>query len=104
MAVLIVGGDSLGVIKDGLKDMGFNKIYHITGRKKKKARQLVIPQDINLILVLTDYTNHNLMESVKCKAKDKEVDCIFVCRSWSRIYKKMQLCNYCPGCQDCPKN
>lgn len=34
MSVLIVGGDSLGVIEDNLRDMGFDSIYHVDRRKK----------------------------------------------------------------------
>ncbi len=31
MTALIVGGDNLGVIEDNLRNMGFDKIYHVTG-------------------------------------------------------------------------
>ncbi|SDL27332.1 DUF2325 domain-containing protein [Halarsenatibacter silvermanii] len=100
MSALVVGGDNLGVIKDNLRDMGFDSIYHVTGRKKKRARQISIPDGVDLILILTDYIHHNLMKMVKEEAKCHEADCIFARRSWSHICKKMQMCgcDFCKGC------
>jgi hypothetical protein len=78
MSVLIVGGDHLGNIEGRLKDIGYQEVLHITGRK------------IHSILVLTDYVNHNLSKEIKEKAKKQQVPIYFAKRSWSSIYQVLQ--------------
>jgi hypothetical protein len=36
MSLLVVGGDRLGKIRENLKERRFDKIMHVTGRKKVK--------------------------------------------------------------------
>ena len=84
MSVLIVGGDHLGNIEGRLKDIGYQKVLHITGRKIQSVKSL--PNKINSILVLTDYVNHNLSKEIKEKAKKQQVPIFFAKRSWSSIY------------------
>lgn len=84
MSVLIVGGDHLGNIKGRLREIGFQEVMHITGRKIRSVKS--IPEKINSILVLTDYVNHNLSKEIKEKAKKQQVPIFFAKRSWSSIY------------------
>lgn len=87
--LLVVGGDSLGNIDKNLKSLGYNKIEHISGRKTRH-RQVHIPQETDVVLVLTDYIGHNLCQIIKDRAKDVGVKTVFSRRAWSDIYKSMQ--------------
>lgn len=92
MSVLIVGGDHLGNIEGRLKDIGFQEVLHITGRKIQSVRS--IPEKINYILVFTDYVNHNLSKKIKEKAKKQQVPIFYAKRSWSSIYNVLGGLSY----------
>ncbi|GAB7388585.1 DUF2325 domain-containing protein [Bacillaceae bacterium] len=83
-SLLIVGADHLGNIYDRLSEIGFDEILHLTGRKVQTVKK-GIPGNVDLVLVLTDYVNHNLSKVVKQKAKEQEVPICFAKRSWSSI-------------------
>lgn len=84
-SLMVVGADHLGNITDKLINTGFGEIHHIDGRKVNSVKK-GIPESIDLVLVLTDYVNHNLAKVIKQKAKEKEKPIFFVKRSWSSIY------------------
>jgi hypothetical protein len=44
-----------------------------------------------MILVLTDYVNHNLAKTVKSQAKDRELPILFCKRSCSAIAKAFHM-------------
>ncbi len=69
-SLLIIGADHLGVIPDKLTSVGFKKILHMNGRKVQMVKR-DIPENINCILILTDYVNHNLTAVVKKRAKSQ---------------------------------
>ena len=50
--LMIIGADRLGAIPDRLKELGFQDIKHVSGRKVKMV-QKEIPPNIDLVLVLT---------------------------------------------------
>jgi hypothetical protein len=85
-SLLIIGADHLGTIEDKLAGLGFNHISHITGRKSKEVKKS-IPENIDLILVLTDYVNHNLSKVIKQQARELSLPIFFAKRSWSSIHK-----------------
>ncbi len=89
MSILVIGGDRLGNIDKNLKDLGFEKIEHVSGRKKRHT-QLSISQQTDMVLVLTDFVGHNLCKSIKDKAKELGVKTVFSRRAWSDIYKTIQ--------------
>lgn len=88
MSLMIVGADHLGNIEEKLSEIGFREIHHITGRKPQEVKK-DIPEKINLILVLTDYVNHNLSKVIKQKAKDQCLPICFAKRSWSSIHQAL---------------
>jgi len=93
MSVLIIGGDRLGNIGNNLKRIGFIQIVHEKGRKKvRKNRSICIPEEAGLVIVLTDYVNHNIAATIKRKAKDRAVPVLYAKRSWSAISKKLEQC------------
>jgi hypothetical protein len=88
-SLLVVGADHLGTIMDKLVNSGFNEIIHLDGRKVNMVKR-DIPEHIDMILVMTDYINHNLAKVIKQKAKNREKPIYFVKRSWSSIHPVIQ--------------
>ncbi|MCK4258618.1 MAG: DUF2325 domain-containing protein [Halanaerobiales bacterium] len=73
-------------------------IMHVAGRKNSACRNFQIPCNTDLVLVLTDFVNHNLMKKAKKEVEKNEIDILYSKRSWSSIYTKLQenkmiLCN-----------
>lgn len=93
MSVFIVGGDRLGNISDNLKKLGFAQIIHEKGRKKiKKSKNIYIPGEAGLVIILTDFVNHNIAETIKKEAKSRAVPVVYAKRSWSAIAPKLKQC------------
>lgn len=90
-SLLIVGADHLGEIPSKLKDIGFKEIIHISGRKVQQVKK-EIPNHVDLILVLTDYINHNLSSALKKKANEQAVPICYAKRSWCSIYQAIGKC------------
>ncbi|QQE75542.1 DUF2325 domain-containing protein [Brevibacillus composti] len=87
-SILVIGGDRLGNIVDFLQGQGFTDIHHVTGRKNSQTG-VKIPTGTHMILVLTDFVNHNLAKTVKSQAKDRELPILFCKRSCSAIAKAL---------------
>lgn len=84
MTVLIVGADRLGNIPKKLRNEGVKKIIHWSGRSRSFQNK-AIPRNVDKIIVLYDFLNHNLMHSVKNRAKSYDISAIFNKRSISWI-------------------
>ncbi|MGQ9512627.1 DUF2325 domain-containing protein [Thermodesulfitimonas sp.] len=84
MGVLIVGGDRLGKIPARLRSLGFREIEHITGRKKREVL-VRLRSSHDLVLVFTDFVNHQTVRAIKEEAKRKQRRVIFGRRAWSEI-------------------
>lgn len=103
MTVLLVGADNLGTIPEYLSDYGFEKIIHWCGRKTKNNNKL-IPINTDMILVFSDFVNHNLMYNIKKAAKEKSIPILYSKRSSSCIRQTLERCCYgLNGCNRCPK-
>lgn len=89
--LMIVGADHLGTIPEKLRTVGFSSVVHVTGRKVNSIRT-EIPENIDVLFVITDYINHNLAKVIKQKAKNQEVPTYFVKRSWSSMLQALQNC------------
>ncbi|WP_025027709.1 DUF2325 domain-containing protein [Caldalkalibacillus mannanilyticus] len=84
-SLLIVGADHLGSIVEQLTTIGINKISHVSGRKCQAVKR-GIPENVDAVLVLTDYVNHNLSKVIKQKAKEQALPIYFSKRSWCSIH------------------
>lgn len=92
MTVLLVGADQLGNIPHHLKRHGFREIVHWTGRATRTVnRQL--PTSVDLVLVFSDFINHQLMSSVKSQAKSKNIPVLYCKRSCCNL--DPLLCRFC---------
>lgn len=89
MSVLVIGGDNLNSIKEKLKERGFETIEHVSGRKKGD-RKIKISENTDLVLVLTDYACHNIMEKVKQATKKDNLSIIYSKRSWVSMKDKIE--------------
>ncbi|WP_096187826.1 DUF2325 domain-containing protein [Evansella halocellulosilytica] len=98
-SIMIVGGDKLGAIPDHLTHLGFETYIHISGRKTKMITKS-IPPNVDIILVLTDYINHNLAKKMKKKAQQQSIPICFSRRSWCAIYQTLTTCEHV--CSRCP--
>lgn len=84
MSVLVVGGDRLGNIKYNLEQTGFETISHLSGRKKSQ-KSIKIPENTDIILVLTDFVNHQIAKAIKKQKKDDNTRILYSKRSWVHI-------------------
>ncbi|NMM64676.1 DUF2325 domain-containing protein [Clostridium sp. P21] len=91
MSVLVIGGDNICNIKDKLKQTGFDRIQHITGRKKSD-RKIRIPEKTDLVLVLVDYVGHSITSIAKEESKRCDVKIVFSKRSWVYMENIIQDC------------
>jgi len=89
MSILIVGGDRLGKIPDRLKKLGFTEIEHVTGRKKRDILRAEVFGGHKVVVVLTDFVNHELARATKAKAKEKGKCIIFARRAWPDIARAL---------------
>ncbi|MCE5286802.1 MAG: DUF2325 domain-containing protein [Pelosinus sp.] len=89
MDILIVGADNLGSIEKNLKLMDIAKIVHITGRNTADRKCCSLSPAIKLVLILTDFVNHNTAKVYKKQAKLSGIPLICAKRSWSSIEKKL---------------
>ena len=94
MTALIVGGDTLGNIPDVLIDKGIKEYIHWPGRKKG-MRNKKIPENIDMIIVLYDYIEHNLSKIVKNYSKSMDIPCIYSKRACSDLACKLNNCSMC---------
>jgi hypothetical protein len=88
-SLLVIGGDRIGNILKDLEGEGFMEVIHLNGRKKKMVRT-DIPRKVDLILVLTDFINHNLIGAIKRKAQESGIPICFSKRSWCFIREEIK--------------
>lgn len=98
MTALIVGGDKLGNIPKVLSENGINDYIHWTGRKKG-FRNKKIPTNIDMIIVLYDYIEHNLTKLIKEQSRSLNIPCVFSKRACTDLQAKLNGCYNCISCK-----
>jgi hypothetical protein len=73
---LIVGGDRIDGIKQVLGSYGVTRIDHWSGRKAGDGKR-VIPQDTELIVLVTDWISHNFTHKIKQSAAKRGVRIVY---------------------------
>jgi hypothetical protein len=76
MAALIIGGDNIKTIKDELHTRGISQIMHWSGRKHGDKNK-VIPDNIELVVVMVNYVNHSFSNKVKKAARRLNLPVIY---------------------------
>ncbi|QSZ26979.1 DUF2325 domain-containing protein [Aceticella autotrophica] len=90
MSVMIIGGDRLGNIVKNLQIYGYDVVKHVSGRKKREVN-CNIPCNIDMVMVFTDYVNHEVVNTIKREGKKRNFKMIFVKRSWSHIADEIKI-------------
>lgn len=89
MSIVVIGADYLGGIEKNLYSLGVTELTHINGRKVSNQSKICIPKKTDLILILTDYVNHNTAKIVKTIAKAQDVPLVYSKRSWGAVEEKL---------------
>lgn len=92
MSFLIIGGDKINTLKTILEDFGIANIMHWDTRKKSSACRKSIPQNIDYVLMLTDYINHNAMYKYRKEAKKRNIPLICAKNNTNSI--SCQVCKF----------
>ncbi|SDY35098.1 DUF2325 domain-containing protein [Tindallia californiensis] len=95
MKALLVGADRLGSIPNALQSFGIEEYVHWTGRKKG-MRKMDIPEQTDLVIIFTDFIEHNMTQLVKEKAKQMSIPCVFSKRASSDLIHRLEACKHCP--------
>lgn len=75
-SALIVGGDQIDGIKQVLASQGITQINHWSGRKVGDGKK-VIPQDTQLIVLVTDWISHTFTHNIKRSAAKRGVRIVY---------------------------
>jgi len=83
MSLLILGGDKINPIINVLQELGVSDIIHWTARNQKNGRKKAkkIPEKIDMVLMLTNFLNHNAMLHYRSEAKTKGLPIIYSTRN-----------------------
>jgi len=80
MHALIVGADRLGRIPETLALYGITVGHHVTGRNPAHQRSPSHIKGMDVVILFTDYLNHNAMRNYRDIANKRQVKLI-LCRS-----------------------
>lgn len=76
MSAVLVGADRLGNIPELLEKMGIRVTNHISGRAASHQRQVAaLPSSTDLLIVFTDFLNHNAMRSYRSRTVPRRPRC-----------------------------
>jgi len=105
MNAVLVGADRLGNIPDSLAGFGIRIRRHVTGRLSAHQRSTpVLPRDTDLLILFTDFLNHNAMKSYRNQAQIQGIPVIACRRSASCLVDSVRRYLGLKGqCGDCPK-
>jgi len=117
MSVLILGGDKIDPIRKTLMDLGVEEIIHWTARNQKNGRKKDknIPSKVNIVLMLTNFLNHNAMKHYRSEAKAKDLPIVYATRNvecvrkafintLSQLDSDSEICKQCEYYINCYQN
>jgi len=102
MSVLVIGGDKIDAIKTILQCMGFLNITHWDGRNHTTTCKKEIPHNVDYVLMVTDFINHNVMYKFKNDAKKRNIPVVCSKRSSSCVF--CEFCKYLDKDGKCTQN
>lgn len=104
MSILIIGGDQISHISSMLLELGAKSINHWDARKKSSAPKKKLPQDLNCIVMLTSFLNHNTMLKYKNEAKKRNIPFVCAKRSTACVYDEYVKIMNIKNCSECYAN
>ncbi len=87
MHALLIGGDYVDPIKQVLSSEGLDTTDHWTGRKPGDLKKS-IPNDTGVVIVLTDYINHGLMNKIRTDSSKRGLPVLFCRRTVQDVREK----------------
>lgn len=108
MDATVVGADRLGNIPQVLKAYGIEIRRHISGRDAVDQRRVAsLPRGTQLLILFTDFLNHNAMRGFRRAAQDQGVPVLACRRSVSCLVEALSrhpvgAASARAGCDDCP--
>lgn len=83
MSVLVLGGDKIDSIRAVLHQFGVDSIIHWTARNQKNGckKDKPIPIGVEIVLMLTNFLNHNAMKYYRAEAKSKGLSIVYSTRN-----------------------
>ena len=104
MSVLIIGGDKVTNIMTKLKELGATNILHWDARNKTSVTKKNIPKNIDVVLMLTSFLNHNAMKYFKSQAKKRALPFICAKSSATCVYSEFEKVMKDNLCESCVEN
>lgn len=114
MSILILGGDKIDPIRKVLMTLGVDDIIHWTARNQKNGRKKdkPIPSGVSMIVMLTNFLNHNAMKHYRSEAKAKGLPIVYSSRNVeciksefikvvNRLDKDSEICKQCENYIKC---
>jgi len=104
MSVLVIGGDKVNNIFEILKDLGATQILHWDARKKTSVTKKDIPKNVDIVVMLTSFLNHNAMKYFKAQAKKRALPFICAKSSATCVYSEFEKVMKDNLCESCVEN
>ncbi|MGE4418293.1 MAG: DUF2325 domain-containing protein [Sulfurimonas sp.] len=101
MSILVIGGDKIDAIKSILQVFGASSVVHWDARKKSVCKK-IIPIDIECVVMLTSFLNHNAMKYFRSEAKKRDLPVVCSKHNSSCFYdeyKKIMGSSHCLNCE-----
>jgi hypothetical protein len=105
MNAVVVGADRLGNIPNALAGFGIQIHRHVTGRSSAHQRSVgALPQGTELLILFTDFLNHNAMKCYRGQAQAQGIPVIACKRSASCLVQSVKRhFGVDDGCAACPQ-
>jgi hypothetical protein len=104
MNAVLIGADHLGHIPDSLAALGIRILRHVSGRASAHQRSAPsLPCDTQLLILFTDFLNHNTMKNYRKQAQTQGIPVIACRRSASCLIETVvRYLGMAGNCQECP--
>ena len=100
MKATLIGADRLGNIPQALLDRGIDVLRHISAREPAGQRRgQGLPAGTELLILFTDFLNHNAMRSFRRAAQERGIPVVACRRSVTCLMQCLDRCVLCPGAQ-----
>lgn len=103
MSVLVIGGDKISSIELMLKSLGVSSVTHWDARKKASVCKKIIPTEVECVVMLTSFLNHNAMKYFRNEAKKRELPIVCSKNNTSCFYNEYIKVMGEQSCFDCSK-
>jgi len=88
MSVLVLGGDNIIPIKAVLSNLGAVDIKHWDARNKSSINRKSLPKNLDCLVMLTNFLNHNTMHKFKNEAKRRNIPFICANRNENSVFNE----------------